>query len=348
MRSVTVASIASPFQAMSLMEAVTAGAVRHPDIVIAHGPLQQIHAVLALADPALGRAATVRRPRRQHLELLSRADEIVLGDPFSRIAQMAMLARIRGRIVILEDGAAVLGAWRTLSTDGAALGRAHSRRQLAGALSRLATRRLRRLADNADVTLVAGLPMPAEIAERLQARSFGVIPHDFGWSSTVTLPTDERLPATGGGRHVVLGSALAADGHLGLRHYRDWLAEKVVPGTVFLPHRRDQPAEIELANRCGALIVPPHHLTAELLLRDVDGELVVDSFPMTAALTITAVRRTSPTTMRVTRLPTGWWSPHSPSSMLDLVNEIADLAVPVNGPTETATGASSTSTVVDP
>ncbi|MDQ3738528.1 MAG: hypothetical protein M3337_05095, partial [Actinomycetota bacterium] len=189
------ATIASPFQAMSLMEAVTAGAVRPPDTVVAQGPRHQINAVLALADPALGWAATVRRSRRQHLELLSGAREIVLGDPFSSIAQLAMLARSRGRIVILEDGAAVLGAWRTLSTDGAILGRAHGRGQVARQLSRLATRQLRRLAERAEVTLVAGLPMSTEIADRLQARSFDVVPHRFGWSSTVALPTDERMPA---------------------------------------------------------------------------------------------------------------------------------------------------------
>ncbi len=346
MRSVTVATIASPLQAMSLVEAVIAGAVEQPDTVIVDGPRLQIDAVLALADPRLRRAAAGRFSRRQHLALLRTAREIVLGDPFSRMAHVVVLSRTRGRIVVLEDGAAVLGAWRTLSTDGAALVRAHGRRRVPRQLGRLATRRLRQLADRSEVALVAGLPMSAEIADRLQARSFDVIHHDFEWCRTVPLPADQRLPTAVGTAHVVLGSALAADGHLDRKCYRDWLTTHLGPGTMFLPHRRDQAGEIELARQCGAKIVQSDRLTAELLLRDVEGELVIDSFPMTAALTIPAIRREAPTTLRLTRLPARCWEPTTPASMIALIDEIAELAGSADQARKTGHRSPSTSTVV--
>ena len=321
-----VATIASPLQAMSLQEAVTAGAIDPPDVVVVQGPREAVAAIFELADATLGNAVVERPSVRWHLDLLRRAPEIIIGDPFSRLAHLALLVRRRGRVVVLEDGAAVLRAWRACAS-GTALVRAHERRFAASSLGRLAASRLRWLAEHADVLLVGGLPASADVAAALEARSITVIRHDFSWARSVSLPASEISQAIAASGRVVLGSALCVDGHIRRSTYERWLRQHLDSDRpVFLPHRRDERWTLQLAGELGARVSPSGHLCAELLLRDPSDELVIDGFPMTAALTVPLVRAERPTRLRLAR-PTGRdWTAGTPARMIDLVGEIADLA----------------------
>lgn len=320
------ATIASPLQAMSLQEAVTAQVIEVPDVIIVRGPRRQIDGIFALAEPWLRDAVAPPQSRRAQLRLLRAANEVVIGDPFSKLAHLALLVGGTGRVVILEDGAAVLGARQTLASKHSSLVRAHDRDWVARQLGDRATQRLRWLAERSSVSLVGGLPMTHEIERDLKAQSFAVVRHDFTWTRRVQLPRDPAVEIIGRAERIVLGSALAADGHVDRRFYRQWIEDHLNDGrAAFLPHRRDEPWTHRLAHELGALAVSSNHLTAELLLRDVEHELEIESFPMTAVLTLPLVRRHRPTRVRLTRLPARRWTPQTPASMISLVDEIADL-----------------------
>lgn len=327
MGAARVATIASPLQAMSLQEAVTAGVIEAPDVILIRGPRPQIDGILALADRRLRHAAAPPLSTPSHLRLLQGANEIVVGDPFSTMAHLALLGDRAERVVILEDGAAVIGARRALSSAHPSLVRTHGRSRVRQELGRRATQRLRRLAERSDATLVGGLPMSHEIEHGLKAHSFAVVRHDFAWTRHVPIPPDAAVELVGQADRIVLGSALAADGHLDRRFYRQWLERQLTAGRVaFLPHRRDEPWTRHLARELGALAVSSNHLTAELLLRDVEHELDIESFPMTAVLTLPLVRGQRPTAVRLTRLPARLWTPQTPASMIALVDDIAEVA----------------------
>lgn len=320
-----VATIESPLQAVALLEAVTVGAIRRPEVLLVRGARPAIDRVLALGDPAI-RDAAVTRPSRSMVGALARAREVVVGDVFSGLAQSAFGARRGGRVVLLEDGAAAIRAWRILGLGSAPLARAHSRGAIARVVGHVATRRLRRLARNAEVSVVAGLPMGEETAAGLSAAGFDVVRHDFAWARSIRVEPDPITEAVSRALHVVLGSALAADGHVERAFYEKWLGGCFENGpVVFLPHRRDEPWTLQLARERGAVVGEPM-LPAELTLRDVAGELVLESLPMTAVLSVPIVRAARPTVVRTARVPRESWMPSTPAAMVELADDIAALA----------------------
>jgi hypothetical protein len=321
----SVATIESPLQAVALLEAVAVGAIRRPDVLFVRGPRPAIDRVLALGDPAL-RDATVTCPSRSIASALARAREVVVGDVFSGLTQSALGARRGGRVVLLEDGAAAIRAWRILGQRAGPLTRAHGGGVLARAVGHVAARRLRSLARHSQVSVVAGLPMGASTAAALTAAGFDVVRHDFPWTRSVRLEADPVTAAVTGTPSVVLGSALAADGHVEHAFYEQWLAGCLERGpVVFLPHRRDAPRTSQLARERGAVVGAPA-LPAELTLRDVVGELVVESLPMTAVLSVPIVRAARPTVVHTTRVPPDAWTPSTPAAMVELAEDIAALA----------------------
>jgi hypothetical protein len=316
-----VAVVESPFQALALQEAVAAGAIEPPDDVVVRGALGRGAPVLDVLDRGI-REAVVTRSNRETFASMRRAEQLIVGDVFSTLAQLAVSARRRGRVVLLEDGASALRAWPTLAAGRRPLVRAHSRRAVSRGVATLATAHVRHLARRADVTVVTGLPLDDSVEQGLERRSFHVVRHGFAWSQAVDLAPDPVTSAVAGAPYVVLGSALAADGHVGRDFYEDWLRASFGGRSVFLPHRRDEPWSTELAARCGAT-VGRHVLPVELIVRDVDAELVVHSLPTTAVLTIPLVRGARPTVVHTAAPPRQAWSAHTPSAMVELVEQIA-------------------------
>jgi len=328
MTATGVATVASPLQAMSLQEAVTAGVTAPPQTIIVHGAQADVMTTLQLTDPAL-RAAADRgrgvRSRQARLAMLLRANEIVLGDPFSQLAHLALAGRHR-RIVLLEDGASALHAWRVLASEGA-LARVHERRRTAAMLGTVAAIRLSRAARRTEVVVVGGLPVSSELSEALERRSIRHIRHDFAWARSVELPETAGEHALAGATRIVLGSALCVDGHIRRDVYEKWLRDRLGgEGDVFVPHRRDATWALQLATDLGAHVCPSGHPCAELMLRDTPDDLVIHCFPMTAALTVPIVRSPRPTRFDVTHLVGGDWTPAAPARIVALINEIDAIA----------------------
>jgi hypothetical protein len=316
------AIVDSPFQLMSLFEAMTNATVdRQPDVLIRarEGSYERL---LALGRDLLGEL--VRRPTSQSecARLLVRRSDLVIGDAYSALFHATLAIRWTKvqRLVLLEDGASALRLHRLLA-DNRPLTRAHGRNTVKTGLATAAAWRLGRLARRGRVVLSAGLPMSASDADRLAQRSVTVRPHRFEWSRSVRLEPSLLGHGEGGDVHVVLGSSLATDRMLHWRYYRAWLADVLRPGSLFVPHRREPSESPAVVEAAGAKTFANPELPVELLLRDVVRTLDVDCLSTTAAITLPLVRGERPTIVRCVRPPHSAWARDEPE-MCRLVEAI--------------------------
>jgi hypothetical protein len=322
------AVVDSPFQLVSLFEAITSGAVDEcPDVVVRarDGTFERL---LDLGRDLLGQI--VRRPRSsaECLRIVSARQRLVIGDPYSGVfhAWLAVRWRHVDRLVLLEDGASALRL-HGLLTEGRPLTRAHGNTRSKTVLATLAAWRIGRLAQRRPVVLACGLPVRDDLRAGLASRCVVVHRHRFEWSQSV-----RPLPALveGGGAaplHVVLGSSLTTDQLLYWSYYHDWLTQSLDAGTLFVPHRREPEGSRAIVEDAGARILSNGSLPVELLLRDVATTVTVDCLPSTAAITLPLVRGDRPTIVRCARPPAPAWSRDEPE-MRRLVDAISAADVP--------------------
>lgn len=307
-----VALIGSPFQLVSLFEAIHIGAVPARPTTIVQGAPADVAEVLALGRSLLAEVVSFSPSK---LAELSAADCLVLGDAYSMAGQIAVVANRRPRAtIILEDGAASLRSLRTLAFGDPGLVRAHDRRAPTRPLATAARHRLR--ARSADLSIVHSVDHPAGVRSALQARGTALIHHRFEWSRErapmLALEAD-RLP------RLVLGSSMADDGFIRPDDYLSWLSSSLaVPGSAYRPHRREPSSRLERLKDEGFSIIAdrcPVELSA--LVRRIDK---VSMLPSTPALTLPKVDPSI--AVDCTAVPTHWWHPGTPAAMVELVGEI--------------------------
>jgi hypothetical protein len=307
------AIVDSPFQLMSLFEAIESGAVERPPDVLIRARAGSFERLLEFGRDELG--AMVRKPASQAecLRLLARRRELVIGDPFSGLFHAALGIRwtTLHRLVLLEDGASALRLHGLLADD-APLTRAHSRSAVKTGLATLAAWRVRRLARRRQVVLSFGLPMDANVAARLAQRSVVVHLHRFEWSRSVSLPPPLHVDPSADAVHVVLGSSLTSDRMIHPDYYRSWLEGALHPGSLFVPHRREPSVARKIVDKAGARMLANGSLPVELVLRDVATTLHVDCLPTTAAITLPLVRGERPTNLRCALPPESAWATDEP------------------------------------
>lgn len=335
-REHAVALIDSPFQLMSLFEAVHAGVADMPPVILVRR--SGLDRLLELGSELLDRSSVEIRPSPSHVvRAVLRGDHVVAGDLYSGLLHATIAVGRPRRIVVLDDGAATLRAVAALADGTAALHRAHSVRLRQRLVARPGTAGLYRLARRGRVTMSTGLASSARAFEtteradprdpgdpfsRLERCGFHVRRHDFSWSRAV--PIGEVSHPSKRIRRVVVGSSLAVDGLLDPTYYRQWLTEQLAhDGTMFAPHPREHAAMHRLAASLGAeLAAGTEGLPVELAIRDLPGVLVVATLPSTAALTIAAIRGRSRTRICCTSPPDAVTTPRLTTQMASLLDAI--------------------------
>ncbi len=215
--------------------------------------------------------------------LLSRHRHWLVGDGFSGQFRLAATLLRPERITFLDDGA------NTLALADALLGlRAYARpgvdeHRLTRTFAPFALEAVQRRARARRVELFTAFDLGAERHAQLGDRGFGVQRSDFAWTRSTAHPADL-------GRLVVLGSARPVDGRMTLDAYLDWIADATQGRpAVYLPHRRETPAQLAAVAELGILDIRPAHLPVELVLAGAGGPLDVVTLPSSTTTTLRLV-----------------------------------------------------------
>jgi hypothetical protein len=225
--------------------------------------------------------------------LLHDQPDWAIGDGFSGQFRMAAALLRPHSITLLDDGD------MSIHLASALLGRTGFARRgihesgLATLLGGLARDRMLRLAGSRRLTMFtafAGDPMVAAVP----ARDVDLVPNTFAWLRAHARPS--RLPHA----RVVLGSARVADGLLTERRYLDWLRSAAAAGAIsYLPHRREQRAQLAAVSSIEGVAVVDAGLPAELLLAGTPEPLEIVMMRSSASTTLRAVLEGTGSTVTV-------------------------------------------------
>jgi len=315
-----VALIDSPFQLLSLFEAVHAGAVDPPSLVLRSTAVPP--RLVELGADLVGDVAPAGTSSSEVVRLVSRARRVVVGDVLSTFVQ-GLLVSLRLRdVTVLEDGAAFLRAVATLADGTGPLCRAHRRRPVDLVLGRAARARLSRHAAAGRVTIFGCLPVSPSHRRHLLDHGYRMVGHRFEWTRGQRIASSDRERPE---QVLVLGSSLAADGFVDGSWYERWRDEALSAevAVLFAPHRREPP--VRRAGVSIAELAP--QLPIELGVLAMPALREVRSLPGTAALTLPLV--VPHCRVECGRVPDGAWSPQVPGEMrhlLDLITDEVDLA----------------------
>lgn len=203
---------------------------------------------------------------------LSRAGEWIVGDGLSGQFRLAAAILRPRAVTLLDDGtmsltlAAALAGLAPFERPGA------RPRPLRRILGELARDHLLRLAGSGRLAFFTVFPVDRPEFVAAAARGVRLRANRFSWTRRTARPP--RLPA---GR-VVLGTARVADGLLDAStHRRDVARVAAVSPVVYLPHRREQAAEVAAIGALPGVTVVEPHLPVELFLAGLDGLEVVSS-----------------------------------------------------------------------
>ena len=265
------ALIFSGLQAITFLEAVDLGYVE-PGVVLVGGPWTPD----SDTDRELRAVATVFRLTPQRLAQFGFARDLVLGDPYSGIGQLVLMLTRPKRLTIVEDGAATYRAVRQIESSEP-LVRVHEPAQRRVLLGRCSQRRFARLSARGSLQWITHrTPSPPPQGSR--THSFNRLRHLVGSADSSV-------------HGLIVGSALANDGHIRTRCYLNWLSDVLTTteATVFLPHRREPQQALELADRLGVAI-DSTSIPLERRLLHYSGLRDVYCLPTTGAMTAAALR----------------------------------------------------------
>lgn len=245
----------------------------------------------------LGQLGRTRRVDIRDVLLLCRAEEMVIGDAYSGLGQVAILVGRPNRVTFLEDGA---GTFRAIEqfTQGQPLmrGRETSRRLK---LANLVGSRLQTLETLGSLTWVTHRPPLTNVA--------GSDVHTFEGLRSNSIVRD------GSHRRAVAGSALASDGYIKRHRYLEWLADALSGGedTIFYPHRRESPEALGIARErrvdtSGTSVPLERYLCVNKSLTDIY------CLPTSIALTAGVAR--PDIDVHCTPIPDCWWTEDAPVS----------------------------------
>ncbi|MDN4483524.1 hypothetical protein [Demequina lignilytica] len=237
---------------------------------------------------------------------LRRSGRWVVGDVFSgQIRLLVALSRTRD-LVVLDDGSATLHLAQVLQ-GGGGFGRMGQRESLpARVLGAIMRRRLLRAARAGRLELFTAYDAP-EVG-RLADLGATLTPNRYAWVRGLEPAEPGQI-----GAHVVIGSALAADGYIDAAAYEAWAIATGGPGATYLPHRRETDAALARLATAGLRVVRSA-LPAELVLATAADLESVTSLPSSTAATLAHVLGPS-VTHRIQAVPTPWWTAAADESM---------------------------------
>jgi len=306
---VSVAVVESPLQLLGALEAHAAGLA---------GPRTEIR--VRSGVPALDASATTLDaaglPAGAVIHLGATADDAsssprgtwLVGDAFSGQWQAAFVRhRVRGRVVLLDDGLATVTLARALVAGepavrasrraGGVVGFARTR------LGSLVTGKLRRLAREGRVTLFTAMPLDIPLMTHLHGIGVEVVSHRFEWLATQQPPIAPAEPT------VIVGSGLVADGWVRADPYVEWIERLAEFGAVaYLPHRRSDPAVVARLAALPGVRVDEAGLPVEMRLRGLRAPQRVVCLPSTAYVLLDALHGSTGVRVQVRPVPDDWWT----------------------------------------
>ena len=296
------AIISSPLQAVTLLEAVDASYVTPTSIFLAPN--------LSLDTSTrneLNAIAACRMAKLSALRSIAASSTLIVGDPYSQLAQIAIALARTKTITILEDGVATYRAMRQLAAD----------EPLERAVNKRANWLLRSVVQRRIHAHLRDHTLEWVLHREFSVPPCQVRPHLF---RRMGLEQFETIPNV---RAIVAGSALAADGYVVQDRYLHWLSNACSENehTLFIPHRRESEESRRIAVEAGAKVTESGKAFEQILFATPNVH-VVHSLPTTPALTTQTIR---PDVRLVVQDVSDWWKQPDPLGMREVVAIVHEL-----------------------
>ena len=228
------------------------------------------------------------------------ASQRLIGDVHS--GQVATVLASRGvrDAVVVDDGSAAGVAARQIALGVPLIRSGQVPAAHARALLLVAARRLRAAARGGRLELFTAYAGEDGVA-RLAGTGATIVENRYAWVRGM------RRPGAAVGGRVVLGSALAVDGHLRRDAYQRWLERTAAPGAAYFPHRRESERDLDRYRLIRGLRVHEPELPVELELASAVGLRSVTSLPSSA---VTSLRHVlgGDIEIVVDDVPDEWWA----------------------------------------
>lgn len=292
------AYITSPLQALTLIEARSAGWV--PDSFILLSPELNLPEVLLLELMKCGEIST-SKPELRHF--FKRTNWLILGDAYSRFGQILTLRSRAERLTFLEDGLATVAAISQLHS-GQHLIRSGTVARNQRLIAAISHGRIRREYERNNVDWVVHRNYHEQISE--------IFEHNFQY--TKQFAAQVRSEST-----IIFGSSLVEDSYVKAHDYYEWLERAFDGGEkiVFKPHRREPEFSMQIAQKYGAHIEPKAN-ASELLIAESPGLEKCITLPTTPALTSLAINQKL--LLRYAD-PLPWMTANAPESLRSLYRQ---------------------------
>lgn len=235
---------------------------------------------------------------------------LVLGDPFSRIAQTMTLLLRPASLVIVEDGADTHRAFRD-SGLGVPLARSHSASERSRTRDKF-QELLRFMESEGRVNWMFSSSL-------LFASASGS--YDVHCFKRLRDSTARTVHLKG---RLVLGSALCADGFIYEECYYDWLRSVLTRDSNFVAHRREE-FQHNLVGKMIEQVNVEAVESIEELAASLTEPIVVYCLPTSPVLTLPSVLPPD-SRLEVARIPESWWTPGATPELRELICRIADRA----------------------
>lgn len=277
-RSIPVAWVESPLQLLSAVE--WAAASGSPLRVVPRATHRQMTATRGeLLRRGLPVGVTIDPPTRLvPAGLLLDSEHWVLGDAFSGVVRAVLTAGFPDRVTLLDDGRMSLHLAQVLASSTPYSRPGHTESAVHTVLGSAARRVLLRLARRGDLAFFSAFPVADAAGDRVSAEG-----NAFEWLRSTAAGAAPRHP------RVLLGSAAAVDGRIDEGEYEEWVRRHARPGTLFVPHRREnQERAAALAQETG-MDLDRSDLPVELALSGHPGPVEIVSLPSSALTTLELV-----------------------------------------------------------
>ena len=215
---------------------------------------------------------------------------IYLGDPFSNLGKILVLSTHHHKVIILQDGGDSINAFHSVSSKLTVSRHSDKRISL---LTRAYSRKLARLSEAGRVKWVSCVEFQSPSSQEVTIHSF----------SELQRRQSRTLKIEG---NVVIGSALASEHFICETWYFNWLDEVIEKGSIFLPHRRENPKFKAFAISLGAEIKEEFN-SVEVFAAQLKKAPAFCLLPTTPALTIPKIAPPD-CKLAITRIPDHAWT----------------------------------------
>jgi hypothetical protein len=241
---------------------------------------------------------------------VARAEQLAIGDPFSRLVQSALPFARPDRVVIVDDGTATW-QYRDCVQAGRPLVRWDGTR--AGSVRAAQATRLLSPGRNRDVTVFSCL------ADATPVGAFNVV-NDYAWTRA------RSRPEVVTGVVDVIGTSLVESGIVTRSAYLAAIARLAHDyGPIrYLAHRRESAEGLALIATIPGLRVERPSRPVELVLRHGPVASHAIAFPSTAAHTLPIVLQDVPVHLDVRPIDAAWFNPNCAAAARRFVERIAN------------------------